>query len=76
MLADRDRIFTNLYGFQPWNLEAARTRGDWVDTAALMAGGPDAGSRVPHQPSDARNVLVSASPVSRSRRLFAKPTLT
>ena len=42
MLADRDRIFTNLYGFQPWNLEAARTRGDWVDTAALMAGGPDA----------------------------------
>ncbi len=42
MLADADRIFTNLYGFQPWNLEAARKRGDWADTAALMAGGPDA----------------------------------
>ena len=42
MLADADRIFTNLYGFQPWNLAAARTRGDWADTAALMAGGPDA----------------------------------
>ena len=42
MLADADRIFTNLYGFQPWNLEHARQRGDWADTAALMAGGPDA----------------------------------
>ncbi len=42
MLADADRIFTNLYGFQPWNLEHARKRGDWADTSALMAGGPDA----------------------------------
>ncbi len=42
MLADKDRIFTNLYGFQSWHLEAARQRGDWADTAALMAGGPDA----------------------------------
>ncbi|GGE06193.1 NADH-quinone oxidoreductase subunit F [Polymorphobacter glacialis] len=42
MLADRDRIFTNLYGFQPWNLEAARKRGDWEDTKALLAVGPDA----------------------------------
>ncbi|MEI6418253.1 MAG: NADH-quinone oxidoreductase subunit F, partial [Sphingomonadales bacterium] len=42
MLADKDRIFTNLYGFQPWNLEAARLRGDWADTSALLAGGPDA----------------------------------
>ena len=42
MLADADRIFTNLYGFQPWGLEAARKRGDWADTAALMADGPDA----------------------------------
>ena len=23
MLADKDRIFTNVYGFQPWNLDAA-----------------------------------------------------
>ena len=42
MLADKDRIFTNLYGFQPWNLEAARQRGDWADTKALLALGPDA----------------------------------
>lgn len=42
MLADKDRIFTNLYGFQPWNLEAARKRGDWADTKDLMSVGPDA----------------------------------
>ncbi|MEY2882838.1 MAG: NADH-quinone oxidoreductase subunit NuoF [Pseudomonadota bacterium] len=42
MLADSDRIFTNLYGFQPWNLEHARKRGDWEDTKALLALGPDA----------------------------------
>ena len=41
MLADKDRIFTNLYGFRPWNLEAARTRGDWADTKDLMSVGPD-----------------------------------
>src|SRR3954453_2994875 len=40
-LADKDRIFTNLYGFQePW-LKAARLRGDWDDTKALMAIGQD-----------------------------------
>jgi NADH-quinone oxidoreductase subunit F len=42
MLADRDRIFTNLYGYQPWNLAAAQARGDWDNTKALMAVGPDA----------------------------------
>lgn len=42
MLADRDRIFTNLYGFQPWNLDAARKRGDWEDTKSLLGLGPDA----------------------------------
>jgi NADH-quinone oxidoreductase subunit F len=41
MLDDKDRIFTNLHGFQPWNLEAARKRGDWDDTKALMARGQD-----------------------------------
>ena len=25
-LADKDRIFTNLYGFQPWNIDAAIKR--------------------------------------------------
>ncbi len=42
MLADKDRIFTNLYGFQPWALAAARKRGDWEDTKALLAPGADA----------------------------------
>src|SRR6476620_3746841 len=42
MLADKDRIFTNLYGFQPWNLDAAQKRGDWNDTKALMGVGQDA----------------------------------
>jgi NADH-quinone oxidoreductase subunit F len=41
-LADKDRIFTNVYGFQePW-LKAARQRGDWDNTKALMAIGEDA----------------------------------
>ncbi|CAA9514010.1 MAG: NADH-ubiquinone oxidoreductase chain F [uncultured Sphingomonadaceae bacterium] len=42
MLADKDRIFTNLYGFQDWRLSGARARGDWDNTRALMADGPDA----------------------------------
>jgi NADH-quinone oxidoreductase subunit F len=41
-LADRDRIFTNVYGFQSPDLKAARQRGDWDDTKALMAVGQDA----------------------------------
>jgi len=41
MLDDKDRIFTNVYGFQPWNLDAARKRGDWDDTKAMMARGQD-----------------------------------
>jgi len=39
MLADRDRIFTNLYGQHDWRLEGARARGDWDGTAALIAKG-------------------------------------
>jgi NADH-quinone oxidoreductase subunit F len=42
MLGDKDRIFTNLYGFQDWGLKAAQARGDWDDTKALLARGPDA----------------------------------
>ena len=37
MLTDKDRIFTNLYGFQSPGLKAAQKRGDWADTKALMA---------------------------------------
>ena len=41
-LADKDRIFTNLYGYQPWGLKAAQKRCDWDDTKALLARGQDA----------------------------------
>jgi len=42
MLADKDRIFTNLYGHQDWGLKAAQARGDWDDTKSLMIRGQDA----------------------------------
>ncbi|MDE1466619.1 NADH-quinone oxidoreductase subunit NuoF [Aurantiacibacter sp. D1-12] len=41
MLADKDRIFTNVYGFQDWGLKAAQARGDWDDTKKLMEVGQD-----------------------------------
>jgi len=41
MLADKDRIFTNLYGAHSAGLDAARTRGDWDGTKALMDKGRD-----------------------------------
>jgi NADH-quinone oxidoreductase subunit F len=43
-LADKDRIFTNLYGFQPWNLRRAM-RGDWDNTKDLIARGATRSSR-------------------------------
>lgn len=42
MLADKDRIFTNVYGFQDWGLKAAQARGDWDGTKALIGRGQDA----------------------------------
>jgi NADH-quinone oxidoreductase subunit F len=42
MLADKDRIFTNLYGFQGWGLEAAKMRGSWDGTKAILELGHDA----------------------------------
>ena len=42
MLADKDRIFTNVYGYQPWNLSAAQKRGDWDNTKDILAKGQDA----------------------------------
>ncbi|GAA5057578.1 NADH-quinone oxidoreductase subunit NuoF [Erythrobacter westpacificensis] len=41
MLADKDRIFTNVYGFQDWGLKAAQKRGDWDNTKDLIAKGQD-----------------------------------
>ena len=39
MLADRDRIFTNLYGQSDWRLDEARRRGDWDGTKELILKG-------------------------------------
>jgi len=39
MLTDEDRVFTNLYGFEPWNLDAAKARGDWDGAGALVKKG-------------------------------------
>jgi NADH-quinone oxidoreductase subunit F len=39
MLSDDDRIFTNLYGWQGWDLEASRKRGIWADTRSLIEKG-------------------------------------
>ena len=41
MLQDKDRIFTNLYGFEDWELKAARSRGVWDGTAELIKKGRD-----------------------------------
>lgn len=41
MLADKDRIFTNLYGRHDWRLDGARARGDWDGTKELLEMGPD-----------------------------------
>jgi NADH-quinone oxidoreductase subunit F len=41
MLADKDRIFTNLYGHHDWRLAGARARGDWEGTKEILAMGPD-----------------------------------
>src|SRR5579875_2692232 len=42
MLADKDRIFKNLYGHHGWALDAARARGAWDGTKAILARGRDA----------------------------------
>ncbi len=39
MLADKDRIFQNLYGTQDWRLKGAEARGDWVDTKKFLKKG-------------------------------------
>jgi NADH-quinone oxidoreductase subunit F len=42
LLADQDRIFRNLYGFQDPGLVGARARGAWDNTKKLLDKGPDA----------------------------------
>lgn len=39
MLADKDRIFTNLYGWESFSLKDAQKRGDWSKTASFIKKG-------------------------------------
>ena len=39
MLQDKDRVFTNLYGLYDPGLDAARKRGDWDNTKAIIEKG-------------------------------------
>jgi NADH-quinone oxidoreductase subunit F len=39
LLEDKDRIFTNLYGFQDWGLEGALKRGAWNSTKDILSCG-------------------------------------
>ena len=41
MLHDKDRIFTNIYGWQEAGLSGAKKRGDWDNTKAILAVGHD-----------------------------------
>ncbi len=41
MLNDKDRIFTNIYGWQGADLSSAKARGDWHNTKALIKLGHD-----------------------------------
>ncbi len=41
MLADKDRIFTNLYGLHDWGLDGAKKRGCWVDVKSFIDKGRD-----------------------------------
>ncbi|MEO9469055.1 NADH-quinone oxidoreductase subunit NuoF [Parasphingorhabdus sp.] len=40
-LQDKDRIFTNVYGFQSYDLKASQQRGDWDKTADILKLGND-----------------------------------
>ena len=39
MLKERDKIFRNLYGYENWNLEGAKSRGIWSNTNKLIVKG-------------------------------------
>jgi NADH-quinone oxidoreductase subunit F len=42
MLSDKNRIFTNLYGFKDWGLAGAQARGCWDGTKSILERGPEA----------------------------------
>jgi NADH-quinone oxidoreductase subunit F len=42
MLADKDRIFTNIYGFEDTSLAGVKARGLWDNTKNILSLGPEA----------------------------------
>ena len=74
-LHDKDRIFTNLYGFQDWGLKAAQKRGDWDKTKAILAKGADANqtSRFDYA-LGTKMASVAISPLAEAQRL-GRPAL-
>ena len=41
MLKEKDKIFRNLYGYENWNLEGAKSRGIWSNTNKLIVNGSE-----------------------------------
>ena len=41
MLKSRDKIFSNIYGFEKWNLSSALQRGDWEGIKEILSKDPD-----------------------------------
>jgi NADH-quinone oxidoreductase subunit F len=39
VLEEKNRVFTNLYGFEDWQLEGAKKRGDWSDVKSIISKG-------------------------------------
>ncbi len=41
MLKEKDKVYTNLYGFEGADLKSAQSRGDWDGTKKILAMGPE-----------------------------------
>ncbi len=63
MLADKDRIFKNLYGQHDWGLEGARARGAWDGTKAILEKGRDG----------IVNEMKASGPARPRRRRISRP---
>ena len=66
MLADKDRIFTNLYGLHDPGLVGARKRGDWDGTKAILELGRDG---IVDVATDAPDVLQIRQQASRCHQV-------
>ena len=62
MLRNEDRIFTNLYGYHDFRLEAAKKRGVWDNTKAMISARAGQKSSIW---SSSRTYVAAVAPVSR-----------